>query len=49
MKECEEDMKNKEFAKKYSDLFMKGKNMSRVTASTILHEVDRRRLLSVWK
>ena len=38
MKECEEDMKNKEFANKYSDLFMKGKNMSRVTASTILHE-----------
>ena len=38
MKQVEQDMKNPEFVKKYNDLFMKGKSMAKVTASTILHE-----------
>ena len=38
MKQVEQDLKNPEFVKKYNDLFVKGKSMAKVTASTILHE-----------
>ena len=38
IKECEKDMKNPEFVKRYNALFMKGNKMAKVTASTILHE-----------